>query len=295
MKTETRRRSLAFGVACAAIVAASAGCSSSSSSTPTATTSTPVSSPTAVTSATSTAASSSTKPSAADCTIITNISSGVITTLEPLESESPSKAAATLKAYLAKLSTQQAQLTSPAGKAAVASFVTALEKASNETAVELLEHATVVGSLCRYLAVHLGLPHDELFGSSDRCLPASCVPHHREEHRRHERHLEELAPELDPLEGVGEDRRARGDEDRSEHERRHVRLPDAEAVQERQADPDEVERNRLPARPHDHRREVRRGEREPRDFDGVLTQPVDSPHGEQSRSGPPARASSAAA
>jgi putative nucleotidyltransferase with HDIG domain len=38
-----------------------------------------------------------------------------------------------------------------------------LFEASNETAVELLEHATVVGSLCRYLAVHLGLPHDELF------------------------------------------------------------------------------------------------------------------------------------
>src|SRR5882724_7406535 len=35
--------------------------------------------------------------------------------------------------------------------------------AGNETAVELLEHAAVVGSLCRYLAVHLGLPHDELF------------------------------------------------------------------------------------------------------------------------------------
>jgi putative nucleotidyltransferase with HDIG domain len=38
-----------------------------------------------------------------------------------------------------------------------------LFEANNETAVELLEHATVVGSLCRYLAVHLGLPHDELF------------------------------------------------------------------------------------------------------------------------------------
>jgi len=38
-----------------------------------------------------------------------------------------------------------------------------LFETSNETAVELLEHATVVGSLCRYLAVHLGLPHDELF------------------------------------------------------------------------------------------------------------------------------------
>ena len=30
-------------------------------------------------------------------------------------------------------------------------------------AMELLEHAAVVGSLCRYLAVHQGLPHDELF------------------------------------------------------------------------------------------------------------------------------------
>ena len=38
-----------------------------------------------------------------------------------------------------------------------------LFETNNETAVELLEHATVVGSLCRYLAVHLGLPHDELF------------------------------------------------------------------------------------------------------------------------------------
>ncbi len=35
--------------------------------------------------------------------------------------------------------------------------------AGNETAIQLLEHAAVVGSLCRYLAVHLGLPHDELF------------------------------------------------------------------------------------------------------------------------------------
>lgn len=38
-----------------------------------------------------------------------------------------------------------------------------LFETTNETAIELLEHATVVGSLCRYLAVHLGLPHDELF------------------------------------------------------------------------------------------------------------------------------------
>ena len=142
-----RRPSLTVLAVLAASGALIAGCSSSSS-TPTATTSTPVSSPTAVTSATSTAAGSSTKPSAADCTIISNISSGVITTLEPLESESPAKAAATLKAYLAKLSTQQAQLTSPAGKAAVASFVTALEKASNETAAQATPGlTTAIGNL----------------------------------------------------------------------------------------------------------------------------------------------------
>lgn len=34
---------------------------------------------------------------------------------------------------------------------------------NNTHAIELLEHAAVVGSLCRYLAVHQGLPHDELF------------------------------------------------------------------------------------------------------------------------------------
>jgi putative nucleotidyltransferase with HDIG domain len=38
-----------------------------------------------------------------------------------------------------------------------------LFESSNSLAAELLEHASVVGSLCRYLAVHLGLPHDELF------------------------------------------------------------------------------------------------------------------------------------
>jgi len=40
------------------------------------------------------------------------------------------------------------------------------------------------------------------------------VPDHREEHRRHERHLEQLAPKLQPFERVGEDRGARGDDDR---------------------------------------------------------------------------------
>ena len=49
---------------------------------------------------------------------------------------------------------------------------------------------------------------DERLGLAHRRLPAPRMPHHREEHRRHQRHLEQLAPELDPLEGVGEDRPA---------------------------------------------------------------------------------------
>lgn len=36
-------------------------------------------------------------------------------------------------------------------------------ESSGERAAELLEHATVVGALCRYLAFHFGLPPDELF------------------------------------------------------------------------------------------------------------------------------------
>jgi HD-like signal output (HDOD) protein len=36
-------------------------------------------------------------------------------------------------------------------------------ESGNEKAKELLEHATVVGALCRYLAFHFGLPPDELF------------------------------------------------------------------------------------------------------------------------------------
>ncbi len=36
-------------------------------------------------------------------------------------------------------------------------------ESGSEKAAELLEHATVVGALCRYLAFHFGLPPDELF------------------------------------------------------------------------------------------------------------------------------------
>jgi hypothetical protein len=133
----SRRSTLSALAVLAASGALIAGCSSSGSSSssppPATATSAPVSSPAAATSATSTAAGSSTKPSAADCAIISKVSSGVITTLAPLQSESTSKAAATLKTYLATLTADEAQLTSPGGKAALGSFIAALQKASTET------------------------------------------------------------------------------------------------------------------------------------------------------------------
>ena len=46
--------------------------------------------------------------------------------------------------------------------ASTAAILDMYESGSEETAL-LLEHATVVGALCRYLAFHFGLPPDELF------------------------------------------------------------------------------------------------------------------------------------
>jgi hypothetical protein len=136
----SRRSSLTVLAVLAASGALIAGCSSSSSSsssTPTAaaTSAASVSAPATSASApaSSTAAGSSTKPSAADCVTINKISSGVVAVLEPLQTESTAKAAAALKGYVAPLTTQAATLTSPAGKAALGSFITAFKKAQTET------------------------------------------------------------------------------------------------------------------------------------------------------------------
>ena len=152
----SRRSSLTVLAVLAASGALIAGCSSSSSSsssTPTAAaTSAPASVSAPATSASapasSTAASSSTKPSAADCVTINKISSGVISTLTPLQTESTAKATVALKAYLAKLTTEEATLTSPGGKAALGSFITALGKSLTETQAQATTTlTTAIGNL----------------------------------------------------------------------------------------------------------------------------------------------------
>jgi hypothetical protein len=152
----TRPSSLSMLALLAASGALIAGCgssSSSSSTTPTASVSAPATSASApATSASATAsstgASSAAKPSAADCVTINKISAGVVSTLAPLQTESTSKAAVALKAYLAKLTADQATLTSPGGKAALGSFISALEKSMTETPAQATPAlTTAIGNL----------------------------------------------------------------------------------------------------------------------------------------------------
>jgi hypothetical protein len=143
----SRRSSLTVLAVLAASGALIAGCTSSgssSSSTPTASASVSATSA----SASSTAAGSSTKPSAADCVTINKISSGVVAVLAPLQTESTAKATAALKGYVAMLTTQAATLTSPAGKAALGSFITAFKKAQTETTAQATTTVTTaIGNL----------------------------------------------------------------------------------------------------------------------------------------------------
>jgi hypothetical protein len=147
----SRRSSLSALAVLAASGALIAGCSSSSSSSssaPTATATSAAASASAPVTSTSAPASSSTKPSAADCVTINKISSGVVSTLAPLQTESTAKATAALKAYLAKLTTEEATLTSPGGKAALGSFITAIGKSLTETTAQATTTmTTAVGNL----------------------------------------------------------------------------------------------------------------------------------------------------
>jgi len=123
-----------------------AGCSSSSSSSSSAPASAAAAASTAASSPAASAAA--TGVSAADCTIINGISAGVIQVLTPLQSESTSKAAVTLKAYISTLTADEAKLTSPAGKAAVASFISALQKSLTETPAQATGPlTTAIGNL----------------------------------------------------------------------------------------------------------------------------------------------------
>ena len=89
------------------------------------------------------------------------------------------------------------------------------------------------------------------------------VPRHRQEHQGKQRVLGQLGG------GLGADDDVIGDADRGHREHRAAThrvgppVPGAEPVDERQARPDQVERDRLPVGEHDHEVEVDQGEDPP--------------------------------
>jgi hypothetical protein len=96
------------------------------------------------------------------------------------------------------------------------------------------------------------------------------VPDHRDEHRRHERHLGQLVEGLESPADVEPDEGRGGQHDRSENGQRGSDVPHSEPVQQSEAHPDEMERHGLPVREEEHRCKVRDREQHPGDVDPAL-------------------------
>ena len=138
------------------ICAALAACSSSSSSSAPAASSaasaansaaSAVSSAASAISSAASAASSaaSSGVSAADCVIIKQVSGSAITTLAPLQSDTPAQATAALKTYVTQLQADQAKLTSAQGKSVLSAWTAAVQKASTESTADAT--TTITGAL----------------------------------------------------------------------------------------------------------------------------------------------------
>ena len=143
------RAALAAGVACAAVAAcSSSGSSSSSSAAATASvTSAPPATGTSASAAPSspTASPVSTTISKADCVVIKKVDTSAIATLEPMQSESKTQAAASMQTYLGQLNADLATLTSAKGKAVLSTWISDVKKTTTETTSAAT--TTVLGGL----------------------------------------------------------------------------------------------------------------------------------------------------
>ncbi len=93
----------------------------------------------AIGSAVSSAASAAgvtTGVSAADCVIIKQVDSSAISTLTPLQTDSPAQATAALQTYITQLQADQAKLTSAQGKSVMSAWIAALQKASTQSTTD---------------------------------------------------------------------------------------------------------------------------------------------------------------
>jgi hypothetical protein len=151
------RKASALVILIAGIGILAAGCSSSSTSAASSPSAAATSATPAATSATPAATSATPAASvgalpAADCTIIKPISASAIAQLTPLQTDSKTKAAAAIKAYVAQLETAESKLTSTQGKADLNALITALEKSGTEPQTEATTAITAalgkVGAAC---------------------------------------------------------------------------------------------------------------------------------------------------
>ena len=111
------------------------------------------------------------------------------------------------------------------------------------------------------------LPRSLTLDHRERIHTTARVPDHREEHRGHQGDLEQLAPQLVAGERILKDQRSRCADHCEQREIGRGRAPHSEAVHERQADPDEMEWDRLPTWQQTHRDQVRDGEGRPGGLD----------------------------
>src|SRR2546423_14446239 len=84
------------------------------------------------------------------------------------------------------------------------------------------------------------------FDRAHRLLPSSRVPDHCEKHRAHQRYFGELARYLRTITHVLQDQDGSRCADTQQNDRGRQTPPDPEAVEQSEADPDEVEGDRLP-------------------------------------------------
>jgi hypothetical protein len=124
-----RQRLLALLLAGAGSVALVA---CSSTDTPSASNTTPAATSAPTTAATTTPPADPTKASAADCVILKPIAANAITKLTSLQGLSQAQASTTLAAYVSELQQALAKLTSPVGKNALTTYLTALGKLATE-------------------------------------------------------------------------------------------------------------------------------------------------------------------
>jgi hypothetical protein len=116
-------------------------------------------------------------------------------------------------------------------------------------------------------------------------LLAAHMPDHRHEDGRHQRHLGQFRQRLKAVDHVEPDAGRGGNHHGGEDPGSGLDRPGAESVDQGQAKPDDVKRDRLPARHPEHLDQVQRREDEPGEVDHARRMRPPEPGGQRASSG----------